>query len=406
MGGVNSLFAQTIKIGTKSATSYYFPARLRQAAVGNSYNYSSICQQIYTADEIKTANGGSTPAGKISKIAFKSEKTNITTLDKTVKVYMKNVDINAITAWDTSNELKNNLVYEGPVSIDENGYMVFNLSTAFNYVANKNILIFIDNNRGGSGVTVADVKFEVMSTTAKQAAYTVSGTASTNYGFDGTWPTCSGRTQKNVIEITFSSDVAQAPTFTDTYAYPSNNATNIFNPYLKFYAENKTHYKVLLSTDENFSSDVRYIAGGESSWAEAASTVKEVSTANISGLTYNPATKYYWKVIASNGGGADDPTAEKVYSFTTKEVTTNPGAVTNMLPEDGETGLLNPELTWTYGDNTVDYQVIVDNEVKVDWTNIGYDKTGSYQTSVLSSGEHTGKVNTRNNHETDTESEV
>ena len=165
LGGFSSsLMAQdvTIKIGNKSTTSNYFPARLRQAAVGNSYNYSSISQQIYTADEIKAANGGNTPAGKISKIAFKSTKTNITTLDKTVKVYMKNVDIDVISAWDQSDELKNNLVYDGPVSIDVNGYLVFNLSTAFTYTDGKNILIFVDNNRGTSGETIADVKFEVM----------------------------------------------------------------------------------------------------------------------------------------------------------------------------------------------------------------------------------------------------
>ena len=58
MGGVNSLFAQEVTIGSKKSTSQYFPARLRQNTVGNSYNYSSISQQIYTAQEIQTGNNG------------------------------------------------------------------------------------------------------------------------------------------------------------------------------------------------------------------------------------------------------------------------------------------------------------------------------------------------------------
>ena len=401
-GGLgSSLMAQetTITIGTKGNTNQYYPARLRQAAVGNSYNYSSISQQIYTADEIKAANGGSTPAGKISKLAFKSDKTSLK-FDKNVKVYMRNIGTtNTLTAWDKSDDLKNNLVFDDTVSIDENGYLVFNLKTAFNYNDGENILIFVDNNRGSSGIAIEEVKFEITGNlSAKQAAYSATGTATNNYGFDGTWPSFTGRSQKNVITITFSSGVAQAPKFTDTYAYPNGQyATNVFNPSLSFYVENKTHYKVLLSTTQDFSSDVRYIAGGETSWAEAAASVKEVTTATVDGLNYNQATTYYWKVIASNGGGETDPTTEStVYSFTTRNITSAPSAITNVSPTNGATDLVNPLLSWEFGLNTEEYQVLIDGVDVTEWINPGSSTTGSYQTSGLSSGEHNWQVNARN----------
>ena len=163
---------------------------------------------------------------------------------------------------------------------------------------------------------------------AKQAAYSATGTATNNYGFDGTWPSFTGRSQKNVITITFSSGVAQAPKFTDTYAYPNGQyATNVFNPSLSFYVENKTHYKVLLSTTEDFSSDVRYVAGSKTEWVN--DETKQIYTSTVTGLNYSQATTYYWKVIASNGGKADDPTAEKVYSFTTKEISAAPDEIEN-----------------------------------------------------------------------------
>ena len=394
-GGLSSsLMAQetTIKIGNKSTTSQYFPARLRQSPVNANpnYNYSSICQQIYTADEIKNANSGTTPAGKISKIAFKSATTNITTLDKNVKVYMRNVDATTTTvdgSWDTSDDLKNNKVYDGSVSIDGNGYLVFNLSPAFNYVEGKNILIFVDNNRGTSGVTIADIKFEVMATTSRQAAYTVSSTQTTNYGFDANnWPACSGRTQKNVIEITFSSGGSTAPGEPELNL-PFNETTNAFNPLLRFtLGSNTTHYQIQMGTSQDNMTDL-------TGWVEKTTSEVDYQTSN---LTYNSATKYYWKVKASNGGGADDPTAESpVYSFTTKQVTEKPGQITNAVP-NGEQDLQNPKFTWEFGTDTEEYQVLINGEVVKDWTNPGSVTTGSYQTSGLSSGEHTWRIDAKN----------
>ena len=387
-GGLNSsLMAQevTIKIGTKSATSNYFPARLKQDAVSGTNNYSSISQQIYTADEIKTANGGSTPTGKISKIAFKSTKTNIT-LDKTVKVYMKNVDIDVINAWDTSDELKNNKVYEGSVSIDGNGYLVFNLNPAFDYVEGKNILICVDNNRGESGITVADVPFEVMGLTAKQGAYTVSGTAGINYGFDGTWPGCSGRTQKNVIEITFSDETPTPPT-APTLTSPNNGATDIFNPSLNFtLSSNTTQYQIFLAEASGT---------GPGTYNPLTSLVNKTDN-NVSYPTSNlkPNTTYYWYVEATNDEGS---ASSAVYSFTTSNFG-DPGAPTLNTPSNNEEVTSNPKLSWTFGDYTDQYQVWLgtdsDNlDVVQDWTST---LATSYQTNNLAVGDYFWKIVVKN----------
>lgn len=392
LGGFSSsLMAQetTVQVGTiGTSESNIYPYI-------STYNYSTS-QQIYKASEIGKG-------GTISKIAFHVSDEGVNKKVYDVKIYIKHTTKDAFaskTDWDKT-VTSEHLVYDGNPDIT-NSLLEIPLTTPFEYDGTQNLLVCFDVNSKQGAATY----YRTYSADSKRVMYYRNAN---NYGPDAAnyYNNAASSSPTNmipVITLTFGGSVqAKDPEFTDTYAYPSNNATGIFNPYLKFYAENKTHYKVLLSTSEDFSANVTYVAGSATTWVESPASVKEVSTANISGLTYNPATKYYWKVIASNGGGQSDPTAEKVYSFTTKEVTTNPGAVTNMLPEDGATGLLNPELTWTYGDNTVDYQVIVDDEVKVDWTNIGYDETGSYQTSDLSSGEHTWRVNTRNNNETYTE---
>ena len=397
MGGVNSLFAQetTITIGTYKNTSQYFPARLRQNAVGNSYNYSSISQQIYTADEIKTANGGSTPTGKISKLAFKSTITN-TKFDKTVKVYMRNIGATStITAWDTSDELKNNKVYEGTVNIDENGYLVFNLNPAFVYKEGNNILICVDNDRGSSGTVISDVKFDITSTTSKQGAYVASGTNS--YGFDAeNWPTfgsTTGKTQKNVIEITFSTGgAAVTPKFNNTQAYPLSDMPVTSNPNLRFYVENATHYQVTLSANEDLS-DALYQT---TDWVTT-NGEKEIIIKKDFGLTYTPATKYYWKVVARNGEGDDAPTAEAVYNFSTIAI---PGEVTNVYPENGATDITNfITLTWDFAPNTEQYQVNIGSYTS-DWFSTNGAEKGSFNVSEyieLEAGKtYTWSVNVKN----------
>ena len=386
-GGLSSsLMAQTITIGTKSGDSQYFPARLKQNAVGNSNNYSSISQQIYTANEIKTANGGSTPVGKISKLAFKSNKTNLT-FDKTVKVYMKNIGTtDVISAWDTSEELKNNKVYEGSISIDADGYLVFNLSPAFNYVDGNNILIFVDNNRGESGTVIDDVYFDVMSISSRQGAYTASGTASNNYGFDGTWPTCTGRIQKNVISLTFSDETPTAPT-APTLVSPENNATDQFSPSLEFtLSSNTAQYQIFLAEASGT---------GAGTYNPLTSLVdKTNNTVSYQTSNLKPNTTYYWYVVATN----DEGSAESAkYSFTTSNFGA-PGIPTLVSPANNATIAENPNLSWDFGEYTDEYQLLFgtdpDNlDVVQDWTST---LATSYQTNNLAVGDYFWKIVVKN----------
>lgn len=386
-GGLSSsLMAQTITIGTRNGDSQYFPARLKQNAVGNSNNYSSISQQIYTANEIKTANGGSTPVGKISKLAFKSNKTNLT-FDKTVKVYMKNIGTtDVISAWDTSEELKNNKVYEGSISIDADGYLVFNLSPAFNYVDGNNILIFVDNNRGESGTVIDDVYFDVMSISSRQGAYTASGTASNNYGFDGTWPTCTGRTQKNVISLTFS-DETPTPPDAPTLTSPTNGETGIFNPSLNFtLSSNTAKYQIFLAEAAGTGAGAY---NALTDWVDKTNNTVSYQTNNL-----KPNTTYYWYVVAKN----DEGSAESAkYSFTTSDFGV-PGIPTLVSPENNATIAENPNLSWYFGEYTEQYQVWLgtdaDNlELKQDWTST---LATSYQTNNLAVGDYFWKIVAKN----------
>ena len=399
-GGLSSsLLAQDVTIGaTGTGESAIYPYI-------STYNYSTS-QQIYKASEIKENGGG---AGTISKISFYVNDPDVNKKVYDVKIYIKHTTKNAFsskTDWDKTVVDPDHRVFNGTAEI-KNSVLGITLDTPFAYDGEQNLLVCFDvNSKQGSTATY----YRTYSADSKRVMYhrnsnNVGPDATTYYNNGGS---SSPTNTVPMITLTFGggSTEKKDPVFTDMYAYPSNDATDIFNPYLKFYAENKTHYKVLLSTTQDFSENVTFLAGSETEWAKSDASVKEVQTANISGLTYKPATTYYWKVIASNGGGETDPTAEKVYNFTTKEVATDPVAVTNMSPVNGATGLINPELTWTYGDNTIDYQVIVDGKIEVDWTNIGYAETGSYQTSGLSSGEHTWRVNTRNNNKTYTEGDV
>ena len=401
MGGVNSLFAQEITIGTKKSTNTSIPCRLRQ---GGNYNYSSTTQQIYTAAEINEANGGTAPTGKISQLKFKSNKTSLT-FDKTVKVYMKNIGTtDAISAWDTSDDLKKGLVYDGSVEIDANGYLVFNLSQTFTYKSGENILIFVDSDRGSSGVSVGDVAFETMTTTVKQCAYATSTTSSNNYGFDANnWPTCRTQSVKNVITITFSAGgTTPAPT-APTLNLPFDKAENQVKPELEFtLGDNTTHYQVFIGT-----TDSTMVA--KTDWLEKSNQETSFKY-KPTDLKYNPATTYYWKVVAKNENDTIT-TASDTRWFKTKAFTALPAQAQYTEPEDGAICYSYPNLTWKYKDEPFEYKMLfgdsiylrdyedgfyTNNEVVKDWTETSISDGNSYQTSNLAAGTYYWQVKVKN----------
>ena len=392
LGGMNlsQIKAQDVQIGTIGTTE------------SNIYPYISThafstSQQIYTAAEIGQA-------GVISKLTFHVSDANVNKKVYDVKIYIKHTDKDAFsgkTDWDKT-VTSEHLVYNGNPDIT-NSLLEIPISP-FNYNGTQNLLVCFDVNSKQGDATY----YRTYNAVSKRVMYYRNAN---NYGpdCDNYYKNAASSNPSNyipVITLTFGGSAeAKTPEFTDTYAYPYNNAENVFNPYLKFYVENATHYQVTLSANEDLSSPL-YQTG----W-EATNDEKEITIIRDFGLTYT-ATKYYWKVTARNGEDTDAPTAEKKYSFTTANVTTIPGAISNVSPVTGSDYDGNPKLSWDFGENTERFQLLLgtdSEELKalVDWTYLPLTKTSEqYQTNDLKSKTtYYWQVNTQNDNGT-TEGEI
>ncbi|MBR4156108.1 MAG: T9SS type A sorting domain-containing protein [Bacteroidales bacterium] len=390
LGGFSSsLLAQEIQIGEGTggtSNGQYVPIY-----IGNSNTYA-ISQQIYFANEIKMPNGGT-----ITQISFYTYNNKWT---RNIEIYMTHTSKTTFTAnnqWESVGAA--NKVFSGDVEFGSGNttdivWVTITLDKGFTYDGKSNLLLCVNDLTGTKTFDSNYPRFRTNSTAKSNTVIYKYGSKITDPSTQLSSLNGTRKAYRNIIKLTFGGAAEKkTPVFTDTYAYP-NGTTSIFNPYLSFFAENKTHYKVLLSTKEDFSSDVRYVAGSATEWVN--DEEKQIYTSTVEGLNYAEETTYYWKVNASNGGGADDPTAESiVYSFTTKQVTEKPGQITDAYP-NGEQGLVNPEFTWTFGSDTEEYQVLIDGEAKTEWTNPGSSTTGSYQTSGLAAGEHTWRIDARN----------
>ena len=389
LGGFSSsLMAQDVTIGATGTTeSAIYPYI-------STYNYSTS-QQIYKASEIGKA-------GTISKISFYVNDPDVNKKVYDVKIYIKHTTKDAFsgkTDWDKT-VTNDHLVFNGTAEIT-NSVLGITLDTPFAYDGTQNLLVCFDVNSKQGAATY----YRTYSADSKRVMYhrnsnNVGPDATTYYNNGGS---SSPANTVPMITLTFGGAAEKKdPTFEDTYAYPNGlNGTNVIKPSLSFYAENKTHYKVLLSTTDDFSSDIRYVAGGETEWVKDENI--EISTSIVKGLEYNPATTYYWKVIASNGGGETDPTAEStVYSFTTKSITAAPAKATYKNPSNGEICTKSyPNLEWEYDETTFEYKVLVGtnkelkddkdadgdyvskNDIKQDWTDANLASGNSFQTSSI-----------------------
>ena len=409
LGGFSSslLAQETVTIdGTvgdyKANTSKYVPFH-------TNYKYSTS-QQIYLADELGMTNGNT-----ITNVAF-SVKSTSTAITRTIKIYMVNTELERLPLTATNKFIQmssSDLVYDGNITIDANNkwYDLELSGDGFTYTGN-NILLCVYDYTGvdtGKDIVFNTYNSKVQDSDGNNIIRGVYKYINATSGYD---PTIADNCKINMtaggnympqIRFTYKSGGSSTPTapadpiFTDTYAYPNGQyATSIFNPSLSFYAENKTHYKVLLSTTQDFSSDVRYVAGSETEWVN--DETKQIYTSTVEGLNYKEATPYFWKVIAKNVNAKDNlesNTVEStVYSFTTKEISA-PGAIENAYP-NGDQDLVNPKFTWTFGTDTEEYQVLIDGVAVTEWTNPGSSTTGEYQTSDLSSGNHTWRIDARN----------
>ena len=384
-GGLgSSLMAQenTIYIGQGTSK------QLNKLPFSTQVKYTTS-QQLLTADVLKTANKGTMPNGKITKIAFQHSTAGTDMYCDNLTVYMVHTDLTGLTTSFTQNV--GTALYSGSASTNtETNCFEITLTTPFEYDGESNILLCLDVNSKPS-IYSGDAYFVTSSTSTDYGNY-YSGVYyannTTDYGPDSNnWKTGSRVRYTNAMYLTFiGEETVETPTpDKPTLNLPYNNTTNIINPLLRFtLGQNTTHYQIFLGeSEQNLTAITDVIA----------KTIDEVDF-QTNGL--NSGTQYFWKVVATNDKNDDPKTAESdIYNFTTKAITSAPETISNISPTNGATNLVNPVLSWEFGLNTEEYQVLLDGNIKIDWT-LCTTTTGSYQTSGLSSGEHNWQVNARN----------
>ena len=389
-GGLSSsLMAQGVTIGADgTALTDFFPTYVRNART-SAYTHS-LTQQIYLASEINMPNGGT-----ITEIKFRSNGKAVT---RTLEVYIENT---TSTNFDDKkfDAIESDALFSGEVNlagtqVNGENWVTITLTKSFEYTGG-NIIICVNDITGTKVVATSTdqttrIQFYTYSASGKRSIVVQkAASADAKYTKNFSTNTATPKTVNNMIKLVFGTNdstetlVPAAPTLN----YPSKSQKDVFNPFLRFtLGDNTTHYQIQMGTSQDNMTDL-------TGWVKKITTTSGVDY-QTSNLT--PATTYFWKVVAKNDKNNDPKeTSSSVYSFTTKQVTEKPGQITDADP-NGKQDLQNPEFTWTFGENTEEYQVIIDGEAKTEWTNPGSATTGSYQTSGLSSGEHTWRIDAKN----------
>ena len=390
-GGLSSSLMAQKTVTIDGTVGGYTTGASNNVPFNTNYKYSTS-QQIYLADELGMTNGDI-----ITNVAFYVKTKNMT-LTRTIKIYMVNTELVRLPL-DATNKFiqmsEADLVYDGEITIDANGkWYELDLDTDFTYTGNSVLLCVYDYtgvdtgknttfNTYNSKVTDSEGNF-IIRGVYKYSASAYDPTIASNCTITMT----AGGNYMPQIKFTYSSGGGStettAPT-APTLNYPSNSQEDVFNPFLRFtLGGNTTHYQILMGTGTG------EMTALTDDWVEKTKNEVDFQTSGL-----QPNTTYTWKVVAKN----DKPTGVKetssdVYSFTTKQFSF-PGQITYAYP-NGEQNLQNPNFTWTFGADTEEYQVIIDGEAKTEWTNPGSFTTGSYQTSGLSSGEHTWRIDAKN----------
>ena len=115
----------TVEIGDGTTASYYTP-------IGTLYNYS-ITEQLYTAEEIGMA-------GTINSLSFYYALS--VAKDFPIAVYMANVDAADLSTGISLADAE--LVFDGTLSVTEEGWATIDLATPFEYDGTSNLLIGVN----------------------------------------------------------------------------------------------------------------------------------------------------------------------------------------------------------------------------------------------------------------------
>ena len=404
-GGLSSLLAQEtvshVALGTAGKQANRIPFSTQVT-----YTHS---QQLLTPDVIKAGNNNVMPKGKITKIAFEHYTAGTEMYCDNLSVYMIHTDLKALTTTMTK-EIGDALYTGSAQTNKKTNCFEITLTTPFEYDGESNILLCLDVNSKPS-VYSGDANFVTTSTSTGFGNYYSSvykNSNTTNYGPDvNSWATGTRARYTNAMYLTFVGDeeVVIPDPNAPTLSLPSNKAENQIKPLIRFtIGENTTHYQIWMGTSE---SDMT----AKTEWIETEKD-DEIDF-QTSDLKYNPATTYYWKVIARNGENDNDPTKESsVYSFTTKAITAAPAKATYENPSNGITCTESyPNLEWEYDETTFEYKVLFGtredlrddedgfttfNEVVQNWTDASILNGNSYKTSGLAVGTYYWQVNVRN----------
>ncbi len=184
--GFSEARAQEVTIGSGGSTSYYLPT--------HNYEFYSLTQQIYTAQEIEMA-------GTISYISFYNTGPEIS---RDLSVYMLHTnksEFNSNTDWVSLESAS--LVYSGNVTFADDGWTSIYLDTPFTYNGSSNLLIGVADNTGDWKTIF--LKFLVFATDKNQAMY--ANRTSPPNPYDVTNPDVSGTvcSEKNQIVLGFGS---------------------------------------------------------------------------------------------------------------------------------------------------------------------------------------------------------
>ena len=365
-GGLSSsLMAQEVTIGSGTSTTQYAPFNDRNGAY-------SVSQQLYNKDLLKDIPNGAI----ITSISFFVQYEDKTT--RNLSVYLKNTEDVTNTA-QTYNETTD-IYFTGSVTTNSNDDMLLTIPISnFPYTGN------------GIYIYVNDKTNKKNSNYQMFYADGVTGGILCNYG--SAELNASHLTRKmnslNKIKFTFTSSGSSTPTLPDapTLTSPTNGATGIFNPSLNFtLSSNTAQYQIFLAE----------AAGtGAGAYTPLTSLVdKTNNTVSYQTSNLKPYTTYYWYVVATN----DEGSAESAkYSFTTSNFGA-PGIPTLVSPENNATIAENPNLSWEFGDNTGEYQLLFgtdpDNlDVVQEWTST---LATSYQTNNLAVGDYFWKIVVKN----------
>ena len=384
-GGLSSsLMAQEVTIGSGTNEYNFVPIATAQV--------KSCSQTYYLSTEI-----GETTGGTIDKIAYYiSTPDNVG--DRAIRVYLRNAEESYFPRtsegkYEMVNMTDQDQVFDGTISVNTAGWVTIDIED-FYYNGNNLLVTVFDNTNSRKTNTY----FHSDKTLNNSQYRTIRKNGGSSDPTQTSIVTFTAEQYSPNIKLTFTSSTPVTPTLPDapTLTSPNNGATDIFNPSLNFsLGNNTTHYQVLIA-EANGTGAGDYT--NLTSWIEK-SSMEDFQTSHL-----KPATTYYWKVDVKNGEGKDAPTASSESYFTTKAITAAPGAITEVSPTDGASNLENPSLSWKFGENTEEFQLLFGQDpynLKIvssgEWENTkNTTELYTYTPSNLSSGTYYWQVKSRN----------